>query len=257
MAAEPEKSVAEEFLHFLSLDSKMLSLDCCVNKLRIKSLIDTGSSLSILHKKFIYILPDIVVNKCSHPMLKLANGSIMWPYGKTFVKIEFEKSSYSIEMYIYDSVPFDSLLGLDFLLLSKLKIDFSEISQKTTNIMEELPFLLIEPYKKISEIRLANNTIIPKRSGKIFSGFTDLANNNPILVWPSEPLLQKLNLFAFEAIVYSNGSNLKYIVYNVNNHDVLLRADTCVAYAQIITHDDIISCFSNVNYFMDKTLCYP
>ena len=211
----------------------MLSLNCTVNTYQLTSLVDTGSTLSILHKKFIYLIPNIIVNKCTTPILKLANGSAMVPYGKTSASVEYDGQRLVIEMYIYDSVPFDALLGLDFLLLSKMKIDFGEFNSSNSCNLSEMPFFSHEfKFKTKTNIRVAQDTIVPKRSGVIVDLCNSQLNEKLIFFKPKEKYLSNFNLIAYEGITVINNFQLFYLIYNFNNHNIKLRKNTCVGYAQ-------------------------
>ena len=222
------RSVAsQENCFFLNLSSNSLTIDVNLNSFPLTMLLDTGSSLSIINSILIEKLPRIEIQRCCVPILKLANGSAMAPLGKAEVDIDFRGIVYNIQLYIYENVPFNGLLGLDFCLLSKLSIDFNTLS-KTETSLENFPFYqhLYETDTTEKNIIISVNTKIPKNTGLWVPVHSKCEISNEFSFIPDQFILTKLNLISLESLNRKTNENSEVFIVNPNNYDITLRENT-------------------------------
>ena len=131
-------------------------------------LLDTGSSVSLINSRVIGKIPSLFVYTCTTPILKMANGSSMCPIGQTTLSTVYNNAEHNHLFYIYNNLPFDFLLGIDFCKKFNVDIKFSEINQ-TENNFKTLPFnnYLIEKQNNQKNIlTIVHNTLIPANTGK-------------------------------------------------------------------------------------------
>lgn len=119
-----------------------------------------------MNKTCVNKMKNLKIVKCSTPILKLANGHSLIPFGRSDVNITINGTHNIIKLFIYEGMPFDVLLGLDFCKISQINIDFKKLSSENS-LFSELPFFnhqFIDTPD--NSVRVCNKFNIPKFSGR-------------------------------------------------------------------------------------------
>ena len=149
----------------------MLTINGLANGKPFLMLLDTGSSISIIDKFIVdNSFANINYKACTEPILRLANRTSMAPVGVITLNISYGNNCVPLNMYIYESLPFYILLGLDFCKISKININFSELMNdgERENLFLALPYNenTVEGTQETNYITVAYDQIISKLSGK-------------------------------------------------------------------------------------------
>ena len=186
--------------------------------------LDTGSSLSIISKKVLKEIECSNYQKCSVPILFLANGTAMVPFGRISFPVKVGKTDTDIDFIIYDGIPFDVLLGLDFCLKTKIKINFENLNPIPENELEVLPFYMHD-FKVIDDNRLCvkNDDTIQPMSGKWISITSESFIPKEFVYEPKQELFQKLRLLTFSSLISNDDNNTAIFIVNPNNYAIKLR----------------------------------
>lgn len=115
----PSQSVS---LNKIKYDSLYLKMD--INGIFINCLVDTGSTLTVLHsRKYFAISPDKRPTLLrSGVRLKMANGELVTTMGQAYFFIEVNGKSFK-QRFIVADIDVPAVLGYDFLHLHDCKID--------------------------------------------------------------------------------------------------------------------------------------
>lgn len=115
----PSQSVS---LNKIKHDSLYLKMD--INGIFINCLVDTGSTLTVLHsRKYFAISPDKRPTLLrSGVRLKMANGELVTTMGQAYFCIEVNGKSFK-QRFIVADIDVPAVLGYDFLHLHHCKID--------------------------------------------------------------------------------------------------------------------------------------
>ena len=210
--------------------------------------LDTGSSVSVINRAAIKTMPNVNIFPCSHPILKLANGSSMCPTGYILIDIEYETKVYPIKFYIYDGLPFEYLLGLDFCQLTKLNINFDKISKQNdenSQTLKTLPFYYHEndnEIKQYTNLYVSNYTAIPPMSGHWVNVKSKVAIPKEFLFYADNYFKHKTPLIIRNCIqkAMSKSHSLIFAV-NTTSHWVHLRVGTKLGHFENYNNDEF--CF--------------
>lgn len=179
-------------------DSKFLTVKVIIDELELQALIDTGSSISLIDKKIVDSSNLELLT--TQVQVKVANGTTTSSSGliKTVGIIDCERIK--LNLHVLKGLPFDLILGMDFLRDTKAFISFSERKIKflSTKCRIPAPINFVSCEEFVSYAIIAEKTVIPARSeafakihlsDKIFSeaflleGLSTL--NEDLLVAPS------------------------------------------------------------------------
>ena len=104
-----------------------LQVKCLVNGVPTKSLVDTGSQITVVSKDFWQRLPDGLrppISKEGHAAIRTVSGQILNPIGSAPFQFEIMNSLFNFRAFILPELEQQAILGLDFLKASKFAIDF-------------------------------------------------------------------------------------------------------------------------------------
>ena len=226
MAAAPEQTAAKHQCFTLTLSDKSLTIDGYVNGEAFNMLLDTGSSLSLINYSVICKFKDISISSCNLPMLKLANGAAMAPIGFSQLDLIVNNVTYKQLFYIYNNIPFDILLGLDFCKMSKINIDFEKLT--VNNLTNVFPFnlhLLIEEDKDNS-LYMRNDVNIGPEQGQFIELYSFERIPDTLLFDLNSNFNLKTSLIIHNSIIKSEQGNVKIFVINTTNSNILIRKNT-------------------------------
>ena len=229
MAAASQDSVADTFCYNINSNTLSLSIDGFVNGISFQMIIDTGSAMSLMSKKaFDKIGESLTV--CSKPLLRLANGSAMIPIGRSTVSISYDNTNTDQEIFIYEYLPFEVLLGLDYCSKTKLNIDFNKIKFTNDKTLEELPFYT-HTYEseniKQNKIRISNDVNLKAMTGQTIKVSSD--TNLPETFFFTPKVLNN-NLILEECLCSNNKGQTVIFITNPNRYNVFLRKDTVLGH---------------------------
>lgn len=160
-------------------------------------------------------------------MLRLANGNTMCPRGFITLDIMYKNCKYNQKFYIYERLPFQFLLGLDFCKLSKLNINFDNISDDNSVYLKELSLFNIDIETNDNHLYCSTDVNITSFSGMwvTVSSHSDLPLQYLLCVCPRFHL--KSPLIINNCINSSQDSNKSILfVINPTHNDVVLREGT-------------------------------
>ena len=202
--------------------------------------LDTGSHVSLVDRSVLDGIPNVVIEEVSYPVLRLANGNKMIPVGKTKLQIIAQnKPSLYIDFYIYDNLPFNFLLGLDFCTRSNVVIDFNTLKQKENNF-EDMPYYChnFEKQKNDYSLRVFGNHNIGRNSGKWVTVKSYEKLSCDVIFTPNNLFFIKSHFIVNNAIYKSISEySLDIFVINPTNIDQCLRKNTKVGSFQNLEAD--------------------
>ena len=210
-------------------------------------LLDTGSSVSIVNKQVLCKIPNVKIDVCSKPVLRLANSSLMHPIGKCKLEVLYNGISLYIDFLVYNNLPFEFLLGLDFCSKTKLCIDFNNMNDTYYSLYGELPF-----YQSDIECEPSENYLKVNKTMEISpmsSNWVEVSSDQTI---PSEFLFESRKLFNMKSdLMPINSINrriskntAKVLVMNNTNRKICLFEDTKIG--KTISYDEE-QCFHQVS----------
>ena len=227
MATVSDDSVAETYCFTINTDSLSLSIDGFVNGVPFRMLLDTGSANSLMSKgSFDKISSTFQV--CSKPLLRLANGSAMIPVGRSVVFISYDNINTEHEIFIYDCLPFDVLLGLDFCSKTRLNIDFNKINFENKNTLKDLPFYMhvFESENNFdNKIKVLNDTRLKGKSGQMVEVFSNTIIPETFIFTPN---LLNDNLMIEECLCSKINDKTLLFLTNPNIFEIFLRKGTVI-----------------------------
>ena len=159
-----------------------LYLDVTVENLTLSSLIDTGSTVSIIHTKKFDLLP-ISIRETVSPtrcVLRMADGGPVGCKGTTFLPFCIGSKVYHQQVLIADiEAPF--VLGYDFLYDKQCSLDISK--EQLLFPDQTIDCKLESEMPRVFKIALGETVEIPANSEMITSGI--FSENTPIfqLLW--------------------------------------------------------------------------
>ena len=214
----------------LKLDKKSLILEGCVNGIPFSMIVDTGSSLSLLSESTATKLSNISIRPCSVPIVRLANGHSMVPIGHCRAMVSFEGTDTLHEFFVYNSLPFEILLGLDFCEKTKMKIDFEKIKNNPKlDVIEEFPLRRFEFLEKPkNKFRIVEDQLIPSRTGIWCELVSEIELSETILFIFSRIYEFKSRTLLNDCLLRPEKKCVWVFIINPNHYNVLIRGGTCV-----------------------------
>ena len=190
--------------------------------------LDTGSSVSLVNRKSLENIPNIIIEPVSTPYLRLANNTTIIPVGKTRIEILANNKILHIDFLIYDNLPFEFLLGLDYFVKNgKLELDFDELFNKSKNF-DELPQYYNNKHENTdTNLYVSSNHNIPKYSGKWITVLSESDIPVEVLFTPNDSFVLRSEFIVNNGL-YNRGTNKSVDIFVINptNCDHCLRKNT-------------------------------
>ena len=205
-------------------------------------LIDTGSTMSVLHTKLFDRLPDQVKKKLIpfHSDLQMANGSSVTPLGSISLPLYIENQVIYQNM-IEAEIEIPAVLGYDFLSTNRCVIDISNyqiiLNSQTFNCLLEsqLPSLF--------RITLGKKITVPPRCEMIVKSnpLNDLPVGSNILIDSTADSLKSKGVLVAKALCTSESDGLPIRVINVSDHPQTISKNTFAATAEPVPGENILN----------------
>lgn len=179
-------------------------VDCFIEGVRIRALLDTGSMKSFLnnHVHNVIDFNDLVIDKSGTHKCVSITGDNLNILGRINAKVNFihRKHSYQGEFLVSTNIPYDCVLGWDFIINNKLSLELQDGGDyvlcgrhRTTHVRnnrEEITsmragiiqartkpdsdrMLCQSTYSSCAGVILTDSVVIPPRSEMILEGKVD------------------------------------------------------------------------------------
>src|SRR2546422_2445273 len=149
-----------------------------IHGIKIEAVIDSGATCSLIHATLAKAL-DLTIVEGFPISLKFGNSDNQIARNIAMTHVTYRMTSYSLPLYVSDSLPFQLLLGLNFLKSANIRISFYEYRPAILQHVDEpLPAFAaivasmfghlpesIEEEKKPVKVRMCDTVEIPPRCG--------------------------------------------------------------------------------------------
>ena len=199
-----------------------------INGIFINCLVDTGSTLTVLHsRKYFAISPDKrpTLLRCG-VRLKMANGELVTTMGQAYFCIEVNGKSFK-QRFIVADIDVPAVLGYDFLHLHDCKIDTKCMGGgKLTIGVIELICKKESQMTTIFNITVHKNVVLPAYSEVVIEGVIEGFDGD------------KNSLIVARALVDPSNCILPLRIVNTSNTEMVIYANTrlatCQAYSSVM-----------------------
>ena len=160
-------------------------------------------------------------------MPKLANGAAMAPIGFSQLDLIVNNVTYEQLFYIYNNIPFNVLLGLDFCKMFKINIDLEKL---TVNNQKDLfPFnlySLIEEDQKDYNLYISSYVNLGSKQGQFFELYSLERIPDTLIFDLNSNFNLKTSSISHNSIIKSEQEKVKIFVMNTTNSKILIKKNT-------------------------------
>ena len=214
-----------------SLSSKPFFIRAQINHTYHNILLDTGSSITIIHNRFLQRIYHNTFEPWQNPHIS-ANCTTITIIGKVQLEIKINGLSTFVTASVASSLVTDILGGTDWLKQCVLCLDIStrrltlhdDTGQTTTTS------LIQSNNTSCCTVRLLNQITIPQYSESIIKATVHFANSSSLLFEPPPSFNQKATVLP-TALIKVNNSQTHLTIINITNHPFTLPPNTCLGTA--------------------------
>ncbi|GBL80086.1 hypothetical protein AVEN_29093-1 [Araneus ventricosus] len=116
-------------------------LDVIIDNKPIRAPEDSGASFSVFSDKYSRYLKKVMFSDAKNVILKVANGSFVWPIGKCILRVIIESRELQFEFAVLQNCSHDVILEWDFLEASQAVIDCGRSELFFEDVCQELSVL--------------------------------------------------------------------------------------------------------------------
>lgn len=231
-----------------------LYIKALVCGIKVNCLVDTGSTLTVLHPiKYSEIKDGLKprINKsCSQ--LRMADGGLVSPMGVGIFTIEIEGRCFEHRMIVAD-IEAPVVFGYDFLYKIGCTIDMG-----TGSIHVNGDVIKCEKESQMSsifKIKIHEDTIIPADCETILSAKVegDVAQNQIMIIEQHNLKLNYPGLLLANTVIDTNDEYVALRVINLHDEPRLLRENTCAAYGEVVS--DVVELIGDEDSSRVATIC--
>ena len=205
-----------------------LSFTALLSGIQCKCLLDTGSSISVLHKAVFDTLPHAKLCPTA-TQAKTASQSPLPLLGRTVVSVQLGRVCRAVPLYVSESTEVPCILGVDFLRhfqpcvidLRRKCLEVS-VSESVKTVSAEIT--------SVGNVVVGKNVTVPPGCEMIIPGFVHNCDFEGQAI--VEPICERPGLEVVRSVVAVAGSSVPVIVRNVSSnfltvpkHDVLANLD--------------------------------
>lgn len=203
--------------------------------IKLNCLIDTGSTLSILHPSKYHAMSDSVKPKLSsyHGKLRMADGGIVVPLGTAQFPVQLSNKTIYYDLVIAD-VDAPMIIGFDFLSSNKCILNMGDGTLKIHG--EEILCNFENSLSSVYKISASENVEIPPSSemillGKIQNGLPHMVNG---FIEPLDCDIMEKGCLVAKSIVDPSCQTIPIRVINLSSQPVQLYKQTTIAQCSLI-----------------------
>ena len=169
------------------------------------------------------------------------SNSVLW---KIVLPIDFEGLKLYHEFYVFECLFTPLILGADFLITHKAKIDFSAQSLVLCDGIAQVSLLVPHPCFLVKAY--CETTIPPKSQCMLPVKIPRLKSASTVLIEPTKQLVSNHSLMGSKCVHNTSpGSVVKYLLIKPTNADVHLKKEAVKATASLIDSNDVTPLVSN------------
>lgn len=191
-------------------------------------LLDTGSTISVLHQSVLDLLPNVKLFPTS-TKAKTANSGELPITGRVNVSFEAGGQRHVISVYVSDSTDVPCLLGLDFLQKVPCVIDLSRKLLMLTS--SESVRTVSAEVTSVGRVVLGRDHSIPPGSELIIPGFAHNCDYRGAAV--AEPILEIAGIEVVRSIVRVSDSTVPLLVRNITAERITIPKHAKVAELEV------------------------
>jgi hypothetical protein len=241
-SANTEKKRLDKILEVRSSDQQDgLYLPVSIEGIKVNCLIDTGSTITILHpRKYLAIREDRRPPLEETPVkLRVADGGLVIPMGFAIFRIEIQGQIFKQRILVAE-VEAPVVLGYDFLHKYKCQLDMDKgdvrLCGRTLHCQRE------SQMPSIFKIRVAKTVMIPGSSEMVLHAKIE---GNPkgcseIVVDNTSPSLRRMGLVVAKAVVDPSQGTVPIRVVNLSSEAQTLYKRACAATGETIASIEIL-----------------
>ena len=211
--------------------NESLYLPIMVNGVKTNSLVDSGSTLTVLHPNTYYQIPvQRRPSLTGEPIrLRMADGSLIESLGKAPMEIKIKGHSFQHHVTVAE-VESSSVLGYDFLKSQNCQVNFGTgvLSFNDTHI----PCVKLNQLEETLQITLKEAVTLPPYSESIVPAIVSQATLPSELatlyVNPTEEILRKEGLVIAKIVLDPNSRDVPLRVANLGDQSLTLSKNTLI-----------------------------
>ena len=184
-----------------------------IEKQKFKAVIDTGSTVSLVHPRVVSRLSLVPKKRSATQVLLLDQTTEQLEYSVR-LEVEIDNEIHYHNCYVYPKLNFEILFGLDFCRKTGIVIDFSKELIQDFGESE-----LFNKFK--SAVRLTHEYTLPAKTTSKLSCKIEF-DMDLGLFKPNKRLLENYLLVAHECIIQINQKNCEIFICNPTNQDIIL-----------------------------------
>lgn len=221
--------------------SSPLFVDLIVNKTKIRTLIDTGSSKSIIHIRTMNKFSDrpafIKTQKNEH---RTANNGKLFTNGLVKLEVKMEELFTTVVVEVSNHLCVDLLLGYDWITMNQIDIINTEkcLRLKKMNQVVHVPF--INNDQKINSVHTFYQMDIAPFEQVVVSVKTKMKNVNTALFVPSKKFIEQTELVCPNALVKMKNGKSWIIMTNTSDSPRRLEKDVFIGTISFPSNDPIL-----------------
>ena len=246
----------------------------CVGKLNGQSLelmLDTGATASLIRTSLIKKLPNshsLALRNCDGSSIRVANGEKIYPRGIIELMVDIAGLSIPHEFMVFDEVPFNAILGMDYIYKAKWIVDIPQgkLVSERAEVNTDLIMFTTSTVIPSHYIYLSEDVVIEPRVEMVCRGATGCYGNGNECYLIDGMAEQEESYGINVAHGYGNLSDgrMNLLIANFGTEKVYLTAGTVVAVANKIDEygfdilafekDDLMRSTVEVD---ERSLCMP
>ena len=184
-----------------------------INKQKFKAVIDTGSTVSLVHPRIVNRL-SLVPKKRSSTQVLLLDQSTEHLEWNVKLEVEIDNEIHYHNCFVYSKLNFDILFGLDFCRKTGIVIDFSKELIQDFGESE-----LFNKFK--SSVRLTHEYTLPSKTTSKVNCKIEIDMTTGLFK-PNKRLLENFLLVTHECIIQIVEQQCEIYICNPTNQDIIL-----------------------------------
>ena len=221
----------------------------CIGKLNGQSMemmLDTGATVSLIRTSLLRKLPnqeDLRLRHSEGMSVRVANGAQLYSRGAIDLEVDIAGVKTIHEFLVFDEVPFNAILGMDYIFKSKWIVDIpnGKLRCESENAKADLIIFKTSNIIPSHYIYLSEDVCLKPWTQKLCKGNTGKKNVGGECYYVDGLAYQERELRINVAHGYGvmNEGRLDVIVGNFGNEEVLLPAGTAVGLATRIEEEEL------------------
>ena len=214
---------------------ELVQFDAFISNIAVKCMVDTGATMSLVSAHILKCAK--LVPSDDYPMrIQFGNKSVSKVNQSIQNVLYLPSGPVKSKLYVYDDLPYDVLLGLDFLCANNFIIRCSDQNEVEVSMIETdhvLPINAITTEPDIIKLRSSKQMLIPPRT----TVKVQLTSDEPLFgTVHIDPELKSSVLQTSEALVSARNEQVITTISNPSSHVVRLEKGEVVASINFTQH---------------------